>query len=166
MTHRSQWKATSGSIRDGVRRRDSGAGPDGAEQARIFSNTSRRSVSRSITLKLDLSMNSTAPAASASTVASAPWRVCADNMMHLESRLPAQQPAEHLDAVNPGHRDVESHEIRVGLGDALECLEPVGRLTHDLIPGLRAQNPRERAAHEGGIIHDENANHEAGIPLR
>ena len=84
----------------------------------------------------------------------------------LQTRVPAQQPAQDLDAVHPGHRHVERDEIGIQTRNALEGLEPVRRLAYHPVARLRIQDAGERPAHEGGIIHDEDANHEAGIPLR
>ena len=84
----------------------------------------------------------------------------------LQPRVPAQQPAQDLDAVHARHRHVERDEVGIQPRNALEGLEPVRGLAYHPVARLRIQDAGEGPAHEGGIIHDEDANHDAGIPLR
>ena len=74
----------------------------------------------------------------------------------------AQAPAD-LEAVDPGHRDVEHDRVVARVGQAIQRLAAVGREL-DLI-AVQAQRAIQRGPHRGLVVDDQHARHSARLRI-
>src|SRR5262249_24930216 len=70
--------------------------------------------------------------------------------------------AQHLEAVQPRHLDIEEDKIRANLLDLFQCLEAVRRLSGDLDFRMRRQQPCEPRTRGGFVVHDQASHTAAG----
>ena len=74
---------------------------------------------------------------------------------------------DHVEAREPGHLDVEEHQVRRVLGDRGDRLAAVGALAHDLDVGRLPQAQLEPAAGERFVVDDDGADgHAVASPSR
>ncbi len=131
------------------------AGGTTAPRRHILSSSSRKKPEASA-LPEGLATSSTAPSASAST-ARAP---CAGEKAETTTtgigRADAAQLAQHADAVQAGHREVEREHVGAVLGAQRERLVAVAAHTDDLRAAL-GERVRDQPAHERRVVGDDDA---------
>ncbi len=76
-----------------------------------------------------------------------------------------EQAARRLEAVHVRHADVHEDDVRVELARGLDGLGPVGGLTDDLHVVLGLEDHPEPRAHEGLVVDDEHADHQAAASI-
>ena len=129
----------------------------------IRSTTSRRRNSRSITLKALLSMKSTAPAASAETVAVAPSFVCADSITTRSVGFQRSSAGSTLSPSIPGMSTSRVTKSGSAAGTLASASAPDSAVSHDLEPRLGREHPGQRPPHERRVVHHEDADHAGGF---
>ena len=68
-----------------------------------------------------------------------------------------RERAEHAEAVELGHLQVERDDVRLQLLDPLECVDPVARDADDLDPAVPRQHLAHHLARERRVVDDEDA---------
>ena len=111
------------------------------------------SVTMTRSLLSGLSRKSSAPERMASTaVAVVPCPEIIDDRQRLVERV---QLAQHLEAVHPGHLDVEQHQVGTLALDGGDALLP-GRRADELVVLVLEDHP-QRVADRGLVVDDQNA---------
>ena len=90
-------------------------------------------------------------------------RVAGGEHQHRRAVAGVAQAAADLQAVDPGHRDVEHDRVVAHLGHAVERLAAVGR-QFDVV-AVQAQCAVERGPHRGLVVDDQHARHFRGFSI-
>ncbi len=77
---------------------------------------------------------------------------------HLRRRAFLFDRPDDIDAVHPGHSDVEEDNVRLNLADDLDRLEPVDGLTHDFDALFLAQEQAKSLLKQSVIVRDHDPN--------
>ncbi len=99
-------------------------------------------------------------------VAAAPSCVCADSISTGQVAPPREQSTERLQSIESRHRQIERDHVRVRAGDGPERFRSARGLAHHPELGVAVQDLDDRLAHEGRVVHDEDADHAAALPAR
>ena len=86
-----------------------------------------------------------------------------DRDLHVRIALP--DSLEHRQAVDPGHPDVEQHEVWPGLSDERDHLRAGVHLGHDLDLLVRFERNPDRVKHQPMVIGNQNLEPPHGHPL-
>jgi hypothetical protein len=70
---------------------------------------------------------------------------------------------EGLEAAQARHLDVEGHHVGLELLDLVVAVLAVDGHSHHLDVGRGVEHARERAAHEGGVVHHQHADHAGDV---
>ena len=70
--------------------------------------------------------------------------------------------AQGSQTIETGHLDIEGNDIRIKAGDSLQSLGAGRSGGYDFESGLGSDHTSERGAHEGAVVHNQNADLGAG----